>query len=68
MDTLSTNLHDTLRVDFSLARLELAEARSSQQRKDTPAARAQVEACRARLDRILDTWLEARLLVRPSAG
>lgn len=61
MTTMSDTLRDSLRVDFSLARLELAEARLSQQLKDTPAARAHVEECRSRLDRILDTWLDARL-------
>lgn len=60
MDTVSDTLPDSLRVDFDLARLELAEARASRATKDTPAARAWVEQCRARLDRILDMALEAR--------
>ena len=61
METLSDTLRDSLRVDFTLARIELIEARRSQQRKDTPAARAHVEECRSRLDYILDTWLDVRL-------
>ena len=59
MDTLFDTSTASLRVDFDLARLELAEARASRAAKDTPAARAWVEHCRARLDRILDLWLEA---------
>jgi hypothetical protein len=59
MDTVCDTLPDSLRVDFAVARLELDEARSSRAAKDTPAARARVEQCGARLDRILDMWLEA---------
>lgn len=59
MDTVCDTLPESLRVDFRLARLELAEARLAQQRKDTPAARAEVERCRARLDEILDMFLAA---------
>ena len=59
MDTVCNSLPAGLRVDFDLARLELAEARASRAANDTPAARAWVEQCRARLDRILDMWLEA---------
>jgi hypothetical protein len=47
---------DVLLVEFQLARLDLAEATTAQRRKDTPAARGQVADCRARIDRILDSW------------
>lgn len=59
MDTIWDTPTADLRVDFDLARLELAEARASRAAKDTPAARAWVEHCRTRLDGILDRWLEA---------
>ena len=58
MDTVCNTLPDSLRVDFDLARLELAEALASRAAKDTPAARGWVERCRTRLDNILDLWLE----------
>jgi len=47
---------DVLLVEFQLARLDLAEATAAQRRKDTPAARGEVADCRARIDRILDSW------------
>ncbi len=47
---------DVLMVEFDLARLDLAAATHAQRCKDTPAARAQVAACRARIDGILDSW------------
>ena len=62
MKTVCGTLPDSLRVDFDLARLELAEALSSRAAKDTPAAHARVERCRARLDSLLDMWLDVRPL------
>ena len=47
---------DVLLVEFGLARLDLAAATAVQRRKDTPAARAVVADCRARIDGILDSW------------
>jgi hypothetical protein len=64
MDTVCDTLPESLRVDFDLARLELAEALASRAAKDTPAARAWVDRCRARLDRVLDMWLEAHATLR----
>ena len=43
-------------VEFELARLDLAEATAALRQKDTPAARRDVVSCRARIDRILDSW------------
>lgn len=47
---------DVLLVEFGLARLDLAAATAALRRKDTPAARGEVAACRARIDGILDSW------------
>ena len=47
---------DVLLVEFTLARVDLAAATTALRRKDTPAARAEVAACRARIDGILDSW------------
>ena len=47
---------DVLLVEFELARLDLAAATAALRRKDTPAARDEVANCRARIDRILDSW------------
>jgi len=47
---------DVLLVEFELARLDLAAATAALHSKDTTAARAEVENCRARIDRILDSW------------
>ncbi len=47
---------DVLMIEFELARVDLAAATAAQRRKDTPAARARVAACRARIDGILDSW------------
>ena len=49
-------LPDSIRLDLDLARAELVDARLAQRRKDTPAARARVEACRRSLDVLLDLW------------
>ncbi len=47
---------DVLLVEFELARLDLAAATTALRRKDTPATREEVADCRARIDRILDSW------------
>ncbi|HEV7186986.1 MAG TPA: hypothetical protein VGN28_03755 [Blastococcus sp.] len=59
MDVLCTDLAESIRLDLVLARLELAEARESQCRKDTPAARRRVADARAQADRLLDMWNES---------
>ncbi len=47
---------DVLLVEFELARLDLAAATTALRRKDTPVTRKEVADCRARIDRILDSW------------
>ena len=47
---------DVLHLEFELARLDLVAATAAQRRKDTPATRAEVADCRARIDGILDSW------------
>ena len=47
---------DLLVVEFELACLDLTAATAALRRKDTPAARAEVANCRARIDTILDSW------------
>ncbi|MDQ1663933.1 MAG: hypothetical protein QOJ68_3913 [Blastococcus sp.] len=54
--------HDLARVldqDLSTASRELDEARSRRDRKDTPSNRAAVAAARARIDALLDMYLQA---------
>ncbi|MEU2348497.1 hypothetical protein [Modestobacter sp. NPDC049651] len=53
-------LTDTIQLDLVAARQDLATARLVQQLGDTPAARQQVAACLAELDRLLDMWNDAR--------
>ena len=45
-----------LLVEFELAHLDLAAATAALRHTDTPAARGEVANCRARIDRILDSW------------
>jgi hypothetical protein len=47
---------DVLLVEFDSARLDLASATAALRHKDTPGARGEVANCRARIDRILDSW------------
>jgi len=54
--TTADGAPDVLLLEFELARLHLAAATAAQRRKDTPAVRADVAACRARIDGILDSW------------
>ncbi|MCW2677754.1 MAG: hypothetical protein JWR70_2794 [Modestobacter sp.] len=59
MITTVDNLESALGLDFSTACSELAEARFQQSCKDTPDNRAVVaEAC-ARIDAVLDMYLDA---------
>ena len=58
--TMTTSgLRDELEVDFGRASCELAEARSRQAEKDTPDHRADVAECSARIDAVLDMYLDA---------
>jgi hypothetical protein len=47
---------DVLLVEFEVARRDLAAATAALRHKDTPAARGEVENCRARIDSILESW------------
>lgn len=51
--------HHGLRLDFFRACTDLADARRRQQAKDTPAHRNAVLDSRARVDAVLDLYLEA---------
>ncbi|MCU1615422.1 MAG: hypothetical protein JWO98_2962 [Frankiales bacterium] len=53
------DLQTVLGLDFSLASSELAEARQRQRLKDSPANRADLAECRARVDAVLDMYLES---------
>ncbi|MEX5717389.1 hypothetical protein [Geodermatophilus maliterrae] len=46
-------------VDFAQACVDLSRARGRQQQKDTPAHRAAVRAGYARIDALLDSFLQA---------
>jgi hypothetical protein len=57
MSVMTTNgAPDVLLVEFELARIDLGVATAALRHKDTPAARGEVANCRARIDRILDSW------------
>jgi len=58
VDVLCTDLEESIQLDLTLARLELTEARASQEAKDTPAARRRVAAARALAAGLLDMWNE----------
>jgi hypothetical protein len=47
---------DRIQLEFDEARANLVAARAAQRRKDTPAARACVASCLARVDSLLDMW------------
>ncbi|RFU22478.1 hypothetical protein [Geodermatophilus marinus] len=53
-------IRDVLEADFARACTEWSAARSRQAAKDTPAHRAAVAGCRARIDAVLDMHLDAR--------
>jgi|tagenome__1003787_1003787.scaffolds.fasta_scaffold20725192_2 hypothetical protein len=52
------SLHDGLRLDFTQACAAFAEARRHQQAKDTPAHRSAILDGRARIDAILDSYVD----------
>lgn len=58
--TLSDRTLDDVQEDFVWACALLTSARREQRATDTPAARAQLELCQARVDAILDDWNAAR--------
>jgi hypothetical protein len=53
------SLEGALGVDFTLACSELAEARCQQGAKDTPGNRTAVTEAHARIDAVLDMYLDA---------
>jgi hypothetical protein len=57
MNITSYSLREELAVDFSRACAQLVEARLRQVEKDTPANRAAVAECWARIDTLLDMHL-----------
>ncbi len=63
MTTICDNLAEQIAGDFSQACAELAQARHHQRLKDTPAHRAAVADWRARVDAVLDLFLETGLRV-----
>ncbi len=57
MSSSTIDLRAELEADFGRARERLVEARLRQQVKDTPHHRAEVAACRAGIDTVLDLYL-----------
>ena len=57
MKIISCSLRKALRVDFSRACAQLAEARLRQDEKDTSGNRAAVAECWTRIDAVLDMYL-----------
>jgi hypothetical protein len=53
------NLETALGLDFTTGCSELAEARFQLSRKDTPGHRAAVAEAHARIDAVLDMYLDA---------
>lgn len=60
-DATTLGLRTVLETDFALGCVEWSAARSRQRRKDTPAHRAAVADAGARIDAVLDMYLEARI-------
>ena len=54
MNLTATGLEDSILLDFRTACADLAEAKRAVRAKDTPAARARLQECAARVDAILD--------------
>jgi hypothetical protein len=57
----TTGLRTVLEDDFAAACTEWSAARSRRRQKDSPAHRAAVAEAGARIDAVLDLYLEARL-------
>jgi hypothetical protein len=60
MTIVEDSLVDQISIDFSQACGELASARLRQRGKDNTANRAAVVDCRARIDVVLDLFLDTR--------
>ena len=58
--TATVGLRSVLEHEFAVTSGKWSEARSQQQRKDTPAHRAAVAAWTDRIDAVLDMYLETR--------
>lgn len=54
MSVTMTGVDESIELDFRLACADLAAAKEAVQVKDTPAARARVARCAAKVDAILD--------------
>jgi hypothetical protein len=65
MPTVAESLVDEIALDFSRACVEHSEAEVRHRAKDTPANRALVAECSARIDSLLDMYLEATRGGRP---
>jgi hypothetical protein len=52
------DLREDLVVDFARTRKDLIEARLRHQEKDTPDNRSTVAECKARIDRVLDMYID----------
>jgi hypothetical protein len=59
MITTVDSLEATLGLDFTLACSDLTEARCRQGAKDTPGNRTAVAEAQARIDAVLDMYLDA---------
>jgi hypothetical protein len=59
MITTVENLHSVLGMDLTLARVALLEARLRQALKDSPSNREAVAEARARIDALLDMYVDA---------
>ena len=66
MTMVQDHLIDQIGVDFAEACLELTRARLRREQKDTRANRAAVAECHARIDVVLDLFLETRCVGRPA--
>jgi hypothetical protein len=64
MITTVDDLPSVLGVDFALARDALLEARLRQALKDTPSHREAVDLARARIDALLDMYVDAGCAAR----
>ena len=66
MTIVQDHLVDQIGVDFAEACAELTRARLRRQQKDDNANRAAVAECHARIDVVLDLFLETRCVGRPA--
>ena len=66
MTIVQDHLVDQIGVDFAEACAELTRARLRRQEKDSRANRAAVAECHARIDVVLDLFLETRSVGRPA--